>query len=402
MNKVKKITNEKIVRKIIEDVKKNGDIAVIKYNKKFDNNNSKTFLITPYQIKEAYKSVDKETINAVKFAAKNIKEFAIAQKKQLRDFEIKTNFGTIGQKIIPIEKVGCYVPGGNYPLPSTALMTIIPAKVAGSKEVIVCSPKISNEVIVASNLAGATKIFNIGGVQAISAMTYGTKQIPKVNKIVGPGNKFVTEAKRIVFGDVGIDFIAGPSEVLIIADDNANAKFVTADLLAQAEHDVNAKANLITTSKEIAKKVRKEMEKQLQELSTKNVAKESLKNSKIIVVKSLSEAIGLANEFAPEHLELQLKNPKKIISKLKNYGSLFVGEKSAESLGDYCLGPNHTLPTNKAAKYTGGLSVRDFVKVVTVQKVTKTNKQIIFYSAKLAEVEGLDAHKKSAEIRKKG
>ena len=393
-------TNENnIVTKILADVKKNKDEAVVKYNQKFENNNSKTFLVTPYQIKEAYKSVDKETLSALKFAAKKIKAFAKEQNKQLKNFEVKTNFGSLGQKVIPIEKVGCYVPGGRYPLPSTALMTVIPAKVAGVREVIVCSPKISNVVIVAADLAGANKIFNVGGVQAIGALAYGTKQVPKVNKIVGPGNAFVSEAKRTVFGDVGIDFIAGPSEVLIIAEDSANAKFIAADMLAQLEHDPLAKANLITTSKEIAKQVKLELKKQLQELSTKEIAKQSLTNSKIIFVNNISKAIELANEIAPEHLELQIQNSKSMIPKLTNYGSLFVGEQSAESLGDYCLGPNHTLPTNKVAKYSGGLSVFDFVKIVTIQNVTKTNKKIINCAAKIAEIEGLDAHSKAAKIR---
>lgn len=391
----------KIVKQILNEVKKDGDKSVLKYNKKFDNNKNKKFQISKKQIKEAYKKIDTGTISALKFAAKNIEFFAKKQMKQLKDFEIKTNFGTIGQKIIPIEKVGCYVPGGNYPLPSTALMTIIPAKISGVTEIIICSPNISNEVIVAADIAGADKIFNIGGVQAIAAMAFGTNQVPKVNKIVGPGNKFVTEAKRIVFGEVGIDFIAGPSEVLIIADENANAKFIAADLLAQAEHDVNAKANLITNSKKIAKQVKLELQNQLNELKTKKIAKQSLKNSKIFVVNKIGKMAKIANELAPEHLELQLKNPQKIIPKLKNYGSLFVGEKSAESLGDYCLGPNHTLPTNKSAKYSGGLSVRDFVKIVTIQKVKKNNKEIIACALKIAEIEGLFGHKKSAEIRKK-
>lgn len=391
----------KIVKQILNEVKKDGDKSVLKYNKKFDNNKNKKFQISKKQIKEAYKKIDTGTISALKFAAKNIEFFAKKQMKQLKDFEIKTNFGTIGQKIIPIEKVGCYVPGGNYPLPSTALMTIIPAKISGVTEIIICSPNISNEVIVAADIAGADKIFNIGGVQAIAAMAFGTNQVPKVNKIVGPGNKFVTEAKRIVFGEVGIDFIAGPSEVLIIADENANAKFIAADLLAQAEHDVNAKANLITNSKKIAKQVKLELQNQLNELKTKKIAKQSLKNSKIFVVTKIGKMAKIANELAPEHLELQLKNPQKIIPKLKNYGSLFVGEKSAESLGDYCLGPNHTLPTNKSAKYSGGLSVRDFVKIVTIQKVKKNNKEIIACALKIAEIEGLFGHKKSAEIRKK-
>lgn len=387
------------IKKILKDIKTNGDNALIKYNTLFDNNSSKKFELTKREIKEAYKKVDKETIKALKYAAKNIKFFAKAQMNQLNNFELETSFGKIGQRVIPLQRVGCYVPGGNYPLPSTALMTVVPAKVAGVKEIIVCSPKISSVVIVAADIAKANRIFNIGGVQAIGAMAYGTKQVPKVDKIVGPGNKYVTEAKRQVFGEVGIDFIAGPSEVLIIADKNGKADLIAADLLAQAEHDTNAKANFITTSKELANQVEKEIKKQLYLLETKNIAEQSIKKSKFLVVKNIKEAINLANDFAPEHLEIQIKNPKKIIPKLTNYGSLFVGQLSAESLGDYCLGPNHTLPTNKAARYTGGLSVKDFVKIVTVQRVLKIDKKIIKVSEKLAEIEGLYAHKKSAEIR---
>ncbi len=387
------------VKEILDKVRTNGDTAILEYNILFDKNSSLLFEITPTQIKEAYSKVDKETINSLKYAAKNIKAFAQEQYKQVKGFEIKTSFGVLEQKVIPLERVGCYVPGGNYPLPSTALMTIIPAKVAGVKEIIVCSPKINPVVIVAANIAGANRIFNVGGVQAISALAYGTKQIPKVNKIVGPGNKYVAQAKKEVFGAVGIDFIAGPSEVLIVADESANAELIAADLLAQAEHDINAKANLITTSLVIAEKVKTELDKQLGLISTKQIATQALSNSSITVVKDILEAIKLANEIAPEHLEIQAKLKPNMLDMFCNYGSLFIGEKSAESLGDYCLGPNHTLPTNGAARYTGGLCVRDFVKIVTIQNVTKNNKKLIRVASKLAEIEGLDAHKKSAEKR---
>jgi histidinol dehydrogenase len=384
------------VNEILENVKQKGDEAVAEYNLLFDKNPATQFELTKTQIKDAYAQVDLQTIRALKFAAKNIKKFAQVQLKQVKGFKTKTNFGVLEQKVIPLQRVGCYVPGGNYPLPSTALMTIIPAKVAGVREVIVCSPRITPVVVVAADLAGADKIFNVGGVQAIGAMSYGTKQVPRVDKIVGPGNKYVAEAKKIVFGEVGIDFIAGPSEVLIVADESANPELIAVDLLAQAEHDVNAKANLITTSGKIAEQVKKELEKQLAELDTRKIAQQAIKNSKIIVVKNISEAIELANSMAPEHLGLQLKNNSKILDKFYNYGSLFVGDSSAEALGDYCLGPNHTLPTSGAARYTGGLSVRDFVKIVTVQNVTKTNKELIQSAARLAEVEGLSAHKKAA------
>ena len=261
--------------------------------------------------------------------------------------------------------MGCYVPGGRFPLLSSALMSIIPAKIAGVEEIIVCSPNIKPEVIVAADLAGADRIFNVGGVQAIAALAYGTKQVPKVDKIVGPGNKYVTEAKKLVFGDVGIDFIAGPSEILIIADETSNPDFVKADLEAQKEHDKDAKIYLIRVSKSN---------------------------------KQIDRAIEKANEIAPEHLELFVKNPEKYIKKLKNYGSLFIGNDSAVVFGDYCSGTNHILPTDKAAKYTGGLSVRDFIKIQTYQKL-KPNKEIIKTTVKLASLEGLIKHKKSAEIR---
>jgi len=387
------------VKEILENVRVNGDKAVLEYNILFDKNPSENFELTSAQIKEAYLKVDKETIAALKYASKNIELFAKAQMKQNKDFEMKTSFGVLEQKVIPLQKVGCYVPGGNYPLPSTALMTVIPAKVAGVGEVIVCSPNIKPVVIVAASIAGADRIFNIGGVQAIGALAYGTTQVPCVDKIVGPGNKYVAEAKKEVYGVVGIDFIAGPSEVLIVADESGNPELIAADLLAQAEHDINARANLITTSQKLAGRVKVELEKQLKELSTRAIAEQAIAKSSITVVKDLNDAIKMANEIAPEHLEVQIKNALKYLDKFYNYGSLFVGENSAESLGDYCLGPNHTLPTSKAARYTGGLSVRDFVKIVTIQTVKKKDKKLIKAAAKLADVEGLMGHKKSAEKR---
>lgn len=388
------------VKEILNEIRQNGDKSVLKYNVLFDKNSSLKFRVTKKQIKEAYKKVDEETLLALKYASKNITRFAKVQMKQVKEFDLKTNFGILSQKVIPVESAGCYVPGGNYPLPSTALMTIIPAKVAGVKRVVVCSPKITPLVIVASDLAGADEIYNVGGVGAIGAMAYGTKQIKKVDKIVGPGNKYVAEAKKEVYGSVGIDFIAGPSEVLIVADDSANPKLIAADLLAQAEHDINAKANLITTSKRVLIETKLELKKQLSGLPTKIIAEQSIKNSKFILVKNFNEAIKIANEFAPEHLEIQAKIKPQLLDTFNNYGSMFFGECSAESFGDYCLGPNHTLPTSKASRYTGGLSVRDFVKIVTIQKVTKFNKRIIWASSKIAGVEGLFAHKKSAELRK--
>ncbi len=390
------------VKKILDDIRKRKDIAVKEYTKKFDNFEITNFQLTKDQINKAYSQIDKKTVSALKFAAKNIRNFAKNQLKSLEDFEIN-NAGVIcGQRIVPIEKIGCYVPGGRYPLPSTALMTVIPAKVAGVSEVIVCSPKICPVTIVAADVAGADKIFNVGGVQAIGAMAYGTESIPKVDKIVGPGNQYVAAAKKEVYGIVGIDFIAGPSEVLIIADDSGNPDFIAADLLAQAEHDPSSRAEVITFSKELAEKISVSIEKQLLALKTRDIAKKSIdKNGAIILADNINEAIEIANKRAPEHLELQIKNPDTIIPKLKNYGSLFIGEYSAEVFGDYCSGPNHTLPTNGCARYTGGLSVKEYVKVLTYQKITKeASKDLIKIASILAEVEGLFGHKNAADIRR--
>ena len=389
-----------VVKKIIEDVKKNGDKAVRKYTEIFDKIKIKNFKVNKRDIAEAYKKVDKETIKAIKSSARNIREFAGAQFKNFKDFEYTKNGITVGQKIIPIEKIGVYVPGGNYPLPSTALMCIIPAKVAGVKEVIVCSPKIKPVTIVSANLAGADKIFNVGGVQAIAAMAYGTKTIPKVDKVVGPGNIYVTQAKKEIFGDCGIDLLAGPTEILLIADRSSNPKFIAADLLAQAEHDINTKIIFVTDSKELIKNVNNEIKFQIKKLETKKIIKEAFKKKKVIFVKNLKGAVKIANEVAPEHLALQVKNPRRYLNQLKNYGSLFLGEYSAVAFGDYCSGTNHVLPTDKTSRYTGGLSVKDFLKIQTYQLIDKKGaKNLAKIATKFASLEGLDGHKKSAEIR---
>jgi len=389
------------VNKIIADIEKNGDKAIAKYTYKFDKIKMKRFLVSKKEIKEAYKEIDREILAALKKAAENIRKFAKKQLECFKNFEYNEKGMILGQRIIPIEKIGCYVPGGNYPLPSSALMSVITARVSGCREIIVCSPKIKNVTIVAADIAGADKIFRIGGIQAIAAMAYGTKQIPKVDKIVGPGNIYVNLAKKEVFGKVGIDFIAGPSEVMIIADDNANPAFIAADMLAQAEHDVNAIPILITTSKNIAKETKIELKKQLSTLKTRDIAEKALKNGEIIVVKNIEKAVKIANEKAPEHLELQIKNAEKYILKCLNYGSLFLGNYSAEVFGDYCSGPNHILPTGKAARYSGGLSARDFIKINTYQRITKKGiEKLAGIASKLADIEGLYAHKNASEIRK--
>jgi len=390
----------KTVKYIIEEVRRNGDKAVRKYTAIFDKVELKNFKVSEREIREAYREAGRETVETIRKAATNIRRFAKTQLKNFQDFEYTENGVTVGQKIIPLERIGVYVPGGRYPLPSTALMCIIPAKVAGVREIIVCSPKIKPVTIVAVDLSGADLIFKIGGVQAIAAMAYGTETIPKVDKIVGPGNIYVTTAKKEVFGDCGIDLLAGPSEILIIADNYANPKFVAADLLAQAEHDVNTKIFFVTNSKNLIKKVNDELKIQIKKLETKNIIKEAFKNKKVILVKNLEEAIKIANQIAPEHLALQVKNPKKYLNQLKNYGSLFLNSYSAVAFGDYCSGPNHVLPTDGTSRFTGGLSVKDFIKIQTYQYITKRGaKKLAPIAKEFASFEGLDAHKKSVEIR---
>lgn len=391
------------VEEIAKEVKNQGDIAVKKYTMQFDSEDLDSFLISKKEIKKAYKEVDKGTIQTIKKSIENVKKFSKKQIKCLKKLKTKIDKNELGHKIIPIESVGCYIPGGNYPLLSSAVMTIVPAKVAGVKEVVACSPKIRPETIVACDLAGADKIYRIGGVQAIAGMAYGTETVTKVNKIVGPGNKYVTAAKKYVFGEVGIDFLAGPSEVMIIADETANAEFVAADMLAQCEHDLDARAFLICLNEDFALEVEKSAQKLLEELSTREIAAKSFEKSFAVIVKSIDEAVMIANKKAPEHLELCFKDKyiKKYINKFTNYGSLFIGNYSAEVYGDYCSGTNHVLPTNEVSKYSGGLSVFDFIKIQTYQIISERgNKLISPFASKLAQIEGLEAHKLAADIRK--
>ena len=374
----------RIVKQVLKDVRTNGDAAVKKYTKQFDGIKLETLEIPKEQVRKAYEKVDKEAISALGYAADNIAFFAEQQYAQLKGFEVRRGEIILGQKVIPLERVGCYVPGGNYPLASTALMCCIPAKVAGVEEIIVCSPKTAPITLVAADIAGADRIFSIGGIQAIGAMAYGTETVPKVDKIVGPGNKYVNAAKKEVYGTVGIDFIAGPSEAMVIADETGNPEFIAADLLAQLEHDADAKAYLVTTSKWLANEVRKQSRK-----------------ANFSIVKSLEEAVELANTVAPEHLEIQVENPRELLDGLRNYGSLFIGPDSAIVFGDYCSGTNHVLPTNGAARYTGGLSVRDFVKIVTYQEITKQGaNELADIASTISNVEGMQAHKNSATVRK--
>lgn len=404
---------EKIVKEqvsaIIEDIKINKDEALKKYNLKFDNNDRSVIKVSKEEIEEAYKQVDEEFIQNLKVAAKNIENFAMAQKESFdNNFEKEIYPGVIlGQKHIPVTSCLAYVPGGGYPLFSTALMLIIPAKVAGVKRVVACSPtmkstsKINPKTLVAMDIAGADEIYATGGVQAVAAFTYGTESIKPVDIIVGPGNKYVTEAKRQCYGTVGIDFVAGPSEVLIIADETANPTYIAADVLAQCEHDLNARGILVTTSEKFGLEVSQKVDEMLETLPTKNIAKPSWNNNgEIILVDSLEEAVQVSNEYAPEHLEINVENNEGIIEDLVNYGSLFIGEYSAEVFGDYVSGTNHTLPTLKASRYTGGVWVGTFIKTCTHQVLNKDAvKSLGPVAINMATEEGLHAHANAARVR---
>lgn len=393
------------VSEIIDNVKENGDKALFEYCKKFDKADLSSLEVSREEIEEAFDSVEPEFLEIIKQAAENIKNF---HSKQIRNsFIINEQDGIVtGQKITPIEKVGLYVPGGTAAYPSTVLMDSIPAKIAGCKEICITTPpsadgKVNPVILAAAKIAGVDRIFKIGGAQAVAALAYGTQTVPKVDKIVGPGNAFVAEAKRQVFGMVSIDMIAGPSEILVIADGKSNPAFVAADLLSQAEHDKMASAVLVTDSEELANSVSIEIEKQLKELPREEIARASIENNgKIIIAENLTDVIDVANEIAPEHLELCVDNPFDYLDKIKNAGSIFMGRYCPEALGDYFAGPNHTLPTSGTARFSSPLSVDDFVKksqytYYTKEALFKVADSVAFF----AEKEGLSAHAKSAVIR---
>ncbi len=396
-----------VVRKIINDVRKNGDKALKKYTKQFDKTDLEQIQINDTEIENAYKMASKDEITAIEKASANIREFSRKQKEQFKNFEFEMKKGVFtGQTVNPINRVGIYVPGGNFPLVSTLLMCAIPAQVAGVSEIAVSSPptyknNIHPLILATAYILKIKEIFKLGGAQAIAAMAYGTETVRKVDKIFGPGNKYVTFAKREVFGTVGIDFIAGPSEIMIIADETAEAKIIAADLLSQAEHDKSAMPILATTSKQLGEKVIIEIEEQLKKLATKAIATQSIKNKGLVILLSnIEEGIELANKRGPEHLELHIKEPEMFLDALHNYGSLFLGKYSVEALGDYASGINHTLPTNTTSRYTGGLSVKDFLKLQTTLRVTKEGlEELGPVAEKLAAIEGLHAHGESIRIR---
>lgn len=395
---------EDIVAEIISDVRKNKDAALFKYCKKFDNTDTDKLEVTQEEINEAFASVDPHFIEVIKKARQNIYNYHKHQVKN--SFIISENDGVVlGQKVTPLKRAGIYVPGGTAAYPSTVLMNIVPAKIAGVDEIVMTSPakygKINPIILAAAKIAGADRIFKVGGAQAVAALAYGTETIPKVDKIVGPGNAFVAEAKKQVFGLVDIDMIAGPSEILVISDGNSDCKTVAADMLSQAEHDKLASAVLVTDSRSLAEGVAAEIERQLKLLPREEIARTSIEtNGKIIITENINQAIEIANEIAPEHLEICVDNPFDYLDKIRNAGSIFMGRNCPEALGDYFAGPNHTLPTSGTAKFSSPLSVDDFVKKSAFTYYTKDAlSKVCDDIAYFAEKEGLSGHARSALVR---
>lgn len=398
---------EAVVAEIIANVRDKGDEAVFEYTKKFDkwDISAENIRVTEAEIEEAFDGTEKEFIEVMKRSATNISDF---HKKQLRNswIETKEDGSILGQRILPIAVSGVYVPGGKAAYPSSVLMNVIPAKVAGVGKIIMTTPagadgKVNPGTLVAAKIAGVDEIYKVGGAQAIAAMAYGTESIPKVDKITGPGNIFVALAKKACFGFVSIDSIAGPSEILVLADETANPRYVAADLLSQAEHDELASAILITTSKELADEVEKQIEGFLQELSRAEIIRKSLDNyGYIIIAESMDDAVEAANAIASEHLEILTKDPYKVMTQIKNAGAIFLGEYSSEPLGDYYAGPNHILPTNGTAKFFSPLNVDDFMKKTSLISYSKEALEQAHQDIELfAKKEGLTAHANSIHVR---
>lgn len=395
---------EAVVADIIATVKEKGDDALLAYCKKFDNAELTSLEVSQNEIDEATSRVKPEFIAILEKAAKNIRVFHEKQKRT--GFVMDEKPGVImGQRIIPLERVGIYVPGGTAPYPSTVLMDAIPAKIAGVSEIIMTTPatggKIADNILAAAKVAGVDRIFKLGGAQAVAALSCGTKSVPRVDKIVGPGNAYVATAKRMVYGLVDIDMIAGPSDILVIADDTANPRHVAADLLSQAEHDKLATATLVTTSAKLAKEVQSEIEKQLESLPRHDIARYSIvNNGAIVITDTLENAVKISNYVAPEHLEICTDSPFGLLSQVKHAGSVFLGKHAPEPLGDYFAGPNHTLPTNGTARFSSPLSVDDFVKRSSFIYYEKEALEREYADiAAFARHEGLEAHARSAEIR---
>ncbi|WHY91410.1 histidinol dehydrogenase [Neobacillus cucumis] len=395
------------VKSILGDVEANGDAAVRSYSEKFDKWSPESFKLSKEQIDEIIKSVPEQTIEDIKFAQAQIRRFAEAQKAALLDIELETIPGVfLGHKNIPVNSVGCYIPGGRYPMVASAHMSVLTAKVAGVKRVIACTPPINGEVpaatIAAMALAGADDIYLLGGVQAMAAMAIGTETIAPVDMLVGPGNAFVAEAKRQLFGRVGIDLLAGPTEVLVIADETSDAEIVATDLLGQAEHGPTSPAALITTSEELALATVKEIERQLGTLKTADVARAAWEEyGKVIVVDSLEEAVVEADKLAYEHVEILTEDPRYFLENMTNYGALFLGPMTNVAYGDKVIGTNHTLPTKGAGRYTGGLWVGKFLKTCTYQEVKTAEASALIgeYAERLCDLENFAGHREQALLR---
>lgn len=398
---------ENIVNDIIDNVRKNGDKAVFEYTLKFDKSelNASNIRVTEDEIKEAYKELDPRFVEVMKKSAENIRVF---HEKQKRNSWIDTreDGSILGQRILPIEISGVYVPGGKAAYPSSVLMNVVPAKVAGVERIVMCTPpgkdgKVNPGTLVAADIAGVTEVYKVGGAQAIAAMAFGTESIPKVDKITGPGNIFVALAKKACFGHVSIDSIAGPSEILVIADETANARYVAADLLSQAEHDELASAILVTTSEKLANDVSAEIEGFLKELSRTDIIKKSLDNyGYIFIADDMDAAVDAANAIASEHLEIITKDPYEVMTKIKNAGAIFLGAYSSEPLGDYFAGPNHILPTNRTARFFSPLNVDDFMKKTSIISYSRDALSKVHEDIELfAKEEGLTAHANSIAVR---
>ena len=392
------------VQEIIAQVRSQGDRALFHYTRLFDKVDISSLEVTGEELEAALEQTDKALLSVLSSAAENIKAYHSRQKRTGFSFSPEPGV-VLGQKVTPLEKVGIYVPGGTAAYPSTVLMTAIPAKIAGCGEIIMVSPPdIAPEILAAAKIAGVDKIFRVGGAQAIAALAYGTESIPRVDKIVGPGNAYVAEAKRQVFGQVAIDMIAGPSEILIIADEKSSPAHIAADMLSQAEHDRLASAVLITTSRSLAEQVQKELEAQVSRLPRKEIAQASLEGQgKIILAASIPQAMEISNRLAPEHLELMVESPMDYLDAIKNAGSVFLGRHCPEPVGDYWAGPNHTLPTGGTARFSSPLSVDDFVKksqftAYSQEALQKAGKKIAYF----AQAEGLEAHARSITIREEG
>lgn len=392
-----------LVSGILDDVRKRGDAAVRDFTKKFDDTDLETTEVTQDEIDRALSNFDEQTLADSRFAIEQVRNFANAQYETMLPLDVESLKGVhLGHRIIPIETVGCYVPGGRYPIYSAPIMSIVPAVVAGCDNIVACLPPKAHESMVAlCHLAGAKSVYRVGGAQAIAAMAYGTETIPAVDKIMGPGNAFVNEAKRQVFGAVGIDALAGPSEIFTIADETGNQKVIAADLLAQAEHDVHTRVGLASTSENLAKATLEEIEAQLKTLSTEDTARTAWEGQGEIVVCADEDAlVAFANYMATEHLQVHTSNPHDLVPRLRNYGSLFIGENASVVYSDKCCGTNHTLPTMAAARYTGGLWVGSYVKVCTHQWIDNDGIQTVApHAVRQGLTEGMEAHGRAAALR---